>query len=601
MNHWAYLICIPFIAGLWAWFTILGQALLPKAVRDSENRLFCLLIAPATGVCVWLPVTLFLIGLFGGARYVLSGAAVASLLLIWHARRNLHLPELRRDWLWLLPALLVMTLVMIPVLPRFIDGGLYFSDAVYDHTKSALIDSIARSGLPSLSPFLADAGKPVVVAYYYGWHALASQICILTGGGGYFADLVLTGFSGFIIFLTMAAFAFKFSQTRISILFLTVFAIFTQPLTYFIPGKIFESLFGNCTYSFWGWQSQVSWVPQHAFAGTAVLLTVYWLFVLLTQKTDWKLWTLTGATAATAFFCSVYAGTFALVLFGCGMGIWYLFSKKLRAGVNRNWMGIAVATAVGLCLSLGFFRYLFQYRPSAAPLVFGAYFDYRSEPFLPVIWRWLHFYGLLLPWRLGLIYLVAAILFFRKKFISGTGAFLADLWKVLFAVTFLSIFWIRSSFYSNDFGWRVILAGTMVAMVFTSVWFAQIYLSFREQRIWNKRKFGTLAILLIVPLYAVGMFSMAKEDIGYTIISDDAETHRIFARSAKGWEKVREVAGTDELVLSNPAGFSEVNFVTMVDRQYATNVFFALYARRGSPISDLIFSQCYSEFYDPEN
>ncbi|MCB8673970.1 hypothetical protein, partial [Escherichia coli] len=36
------------------------------------------------------------------------------------------------------------------------------------------------------------------------------------------------------------------------------------------------------------------------------------------------------------------------------------------------------------------------------------------------------------------------------------------------------------------------------------------------------------------------------------------------------------------------------------DDNYSTNFFQLLYADRGTPLSDLIFAKCYSEFYDDD-
>ncbi|MFR5880342.1 MAG: hypothetical protein ACLUEQ_05815 [Cloacibacillus evryensis] len=84
--------------------------------------------------------------------------------------------------------------------------------------KAGIVDSIARNGLPPLSPFLADDGTPVLLAYYYGWHALAAQLGILFGISGFTADAALTAFTTLTAILLMGAFAYKLSGAKRSVL-----------------------------------------------------------------------------------------------------------------------------------------------------------------------------------------------------------------------------------------------------------------------------------------------------------------------------------------------------------------------------------------------
>ena len=60
---------------------------------------------------------------------------------------------------------------MVPaaaVLPKLAGNAVFLADPVFDHAKVALINDMARLGLPPGNPFFADEGKPF--AYYYLWH-----------------------------------------------------------------------------------------------------------------------------------------------------------------------------------------------------------------------------------------------------------------------------------------------------------------------------------------------------------------------------------------------------------------------------------------------
>ncbi len=85
----------------------------------------------------------------------------------------------------------------------------FLADPVFDHAKVALIDDMARLGLPPGNPFFADGGP---FAYYYLWHFGAAEVARLLGVSGWAADAGLTWFAAFAALAAMMGLAVWLSR-----------------------------------------------------------------------------------------------------------------------------------------------------------------------------------------------------------------------------------------------------------------------------------------------------------------------------------------------------------------------------------------------------
>ena len=69
-----------------------------------------------------------------------------------------------------------------------------FADPIFDHSKSAIVDAMARLGVPPVNPVFGEFGAPGRLAYYYLWHFSAAEVALTAGatrlGSRYRADLV---------------------------------------------------------------------------------------------------------------------------------------------------------------------------------------------------------------------------------------------------------------------------------------------------------------------------------------------------------------------------------------------------------------------------
>ena len=140
------------------------------------------------------------------AMLVLAAAIVASSHIVPPPAEKQ--PARFPGWSYGLAALLAMV-PAAAVLPKLAGDGVFLADPVFDHAKVALIDDMARLGLPPGNPFFAD-GKPF--AYYYLWHFGAAEVARLLGRSGWEADAGLTWFSAFASLAAMMGLAVWLSR-----------------------------------------------------------------------------------------------------------------------------------------------------------------------------------------------------------------------------------------------------------------------------------------------------------------------------------------------------------------------------------------------------
>ena len=82
-------------------------------------------------------------------------------------------------------AAIVSLCVAVAIAPKFDQAAVLLSPAIFDHAKVAMIDEMARLGVPPGNPFLGGASP---LAYYYLWHFSAAELVLATGITGWEAD-----------------------------------------------------------------------------------------------------------------------------------------------------------------------------------------------------------------------------------------------------------------------------------------------------------------------------------------------------------------------------------------------------------------------------
>lgn len=597
----AFLLTVPLLV----FYAIFGMATMPAVMReDLKKDEVIFLVSPFWGACIWVPLTIFS-GLHTSyCSTLLAIALILSSILIYSRRKSLVFPR-EKTLIGLLAVLFLFTFIFCRFTSPWTSdgGGLCFSCASYDYTKSAIIDAIAAKGLFPCNPWLADHGQSVPLVYYFGWHAWAAQLCMLAGVSGYMAEVITAAFTFLIISMFLCGVAWKFTGRRLSIVF-TVFYLtfateFWSTLSEILPSGAKTFLFSSYP-GFWSLYDNFIWSPQHMFGGCSVLVVLF-LYWLLLRSTDFHanliLAVYLGVTVAAGLYTSVYAAAFPCVWIGGIVLVFYACSPGFRHDFNRTFFAQVLAGLVMLSLTAMYLFYLFRYPSEDAPLAVGIIPCYGADDsFLRSVCHWFNFYFSVLPMRLGLVYVFGMLAIFIPRVLPKTRASLFATIFVLFS--FLIIFFVHTTYYSNDFGWRSIAAAHFILILFAVILSVKAWQSLicASSGVCRRFAIATVAILVAAQLYC---FSDAIQMGGVGIHLGKREEHIAFAEAVDGWKVVHSHTGRNDMVICNPKGFFSIGCIYNNDEDY-TNIFFALYARRRSPIGDCIFAKCYSEYYDGE-
>lgn len=571
----------------------LGMTLLPRSLAASEDRLSLALISPLAGSAAWIAVPVALGPLVGFTRTLaLVLLAVAAAWVVW--RRDRVFFPLRARACALVGALIVLLgLVGALLMPREIDGGLYFVPSMYDHVKCMIIRSIAEHGLPPVNPWLADGGAPVAMVYYYGYHAWAAQLMMLSGLGSLYVEIAMVVATAAVCILGTGALAGLIAPSRKgpAVVLAVAFTIFVSGLGFLrtvlpdavtgVPDAGFNS--------YWDVADNLLWAPQHCISAT-VILAVVWLYLRMLSRPDRRSGlpyaALIGVLAAAAAMTSVYSGCFVLAFLGLFFLGFLAFCPEFRRDFRRHVPAQILAAAVFAVLAFGYLLFLAQGQVSdVSPLAFGpdtCYSDAMERSGWIVVA--LNFLLYVLPWRLGADYVLALAAVAIPGALPRTR--LARTFVFFAALSLLLPLLFHSTFYSNDFGWRFIQPAEQLMPVFSSVFLV---------RLLGRRRLAWLGVALILVTAVLAVVNPTGA-FNFKVRRESWDEHRAFARAVPGWRTVRRIAGPRDLVLSNPAGFPGIGGVCNADK--TTNLFLSLYAERNSPIGDLVFAKCYSEFYD---
>ena len=583
---------------LYVLFSVFGMTLLPASLLREEKKTFSFLLAPLLGAAVWvvlspscflfhhpwdLPLRLLLAAIWCGFR-----------------RRSLFLPKVKTPYLVFAVVFVFSVCISRLIYPFEINGGLYFNFAVYDHVRCAIVNSIASFGIPPVNPWLADNGQPVPLFYYFGWYAWAAQISMLTKLSALFAECCMTGFSALAVCSGLTGIAGLCGLERkkygigvflFSLLFVVSSSQFIQRI---FSEKTFQVL--NPTSSFVGFWSNIDnfvWSPHHMFSGAVVVLILFFYFQLFRVKTQGEkllIAVLIGILSASASFTSVYAGTFTLVYAAVAALILYAVRGSFRRRINRNILPHGVIIVVFTLLSVSYLRYLTAVESETFPLTFGMMAAYEpcTGPF-----RWIRYlfslYCFQLPNNIGLCYLLGMTACLVPRILPKTGQMC--FFRVFILVSLLSITFVHSSFYSNDFGWRSFTATAYVLSFFSAFLLVKFIDWFRTGR--KGRKIFGYGMMILLIVFECSLYpDMTSIGLRKTY----PELRVQFARSVKGWEAVHRYTKKNDLVQCNPKSFYELGMLYEA-AEYSTNIFFSLYSERATAVADMIFAKCYSEFY----
>ena len=587
---------------LYVLYTVFGMTLLPASLRSKEKQSFSFLMASLLGAAVW--IVLSTSWLFSHNPWNLPIRLLAAAVWCGFRWKTLFLPKEKTPYMVFAVIFPISVCLSRLVYPFEINGELYFSFAVYDHVRCAIVNSIATFGIPPVNPWLADNGQPIPLFYYFGWYAWAAQLTMLTKVSALFAESCMTGFSALVVIsgLTGIAGLSGLGKQKYGIaafLFFLLFVVNSSLLVQgFFPEKVFQAI--NPTSFIVGYWSHIDnflWSPHHMFSGALILMILFLYFQMFREKARGeKLWiaVLIGILSASASFTSIYAGAFTLVYVGISAMILYLAWGSFRRRINRNIAPHAIMLGVFAVLSISYFRYLTSVKSESFPLSFGIMSAYELHGDLLGWVRYLFsLYVFQLPNNIGLYFILGLTAWLIPRFLPKNGFMI--FFRVFIPVSLLSITFIHSSFYSNDFGWRSFTTTTYMLSLFSAFLLVRFIAWFRAGR--KVRIIFGYAIIVML----IGFECLLYKDAppGFRLRKTYPELRGQFARSIKGWDVVHQYTKENDLVQCNPKSFYELGMLYEIE-DVSTNFFFSLYSRRATAIGDMIFSKCYSEYYSQE-
>jgi hypothetical protein len=546
-------------------WSAVGLAVARHVLPDQDHG-----VAPALGFALFTAAALPLFDRIGltanSARLVIGLAILVSFAAIRRGARPMPALPL---WMFL-PAALLAMIPALAVLPKIGPDGTSFAIQIFDHSKAALIDEIARSGVPPINPFAGAPGAADGLAYYYLWHFAAGMVAAATGATGWEADAGLTWATAFASLTLMMAVAARWSGKRTAAgwVLLLSFAVSMRPI---LTRTIWGDDFGGWITGYPGlqdWLVQASWVPQHLASANCVCLTLLLLARLGVKTAPWSSLILAlclSLVVAAGFESSTYIGGILLGIALLPLACFCLMTpERWRVAILA-----VLAAAITLLLILPFVRD--QYAATAAR---GAGFPVAVSPFevfgprIPRDWsQWLDipgFWLVQLPVDLPAISIIGLWSLLTLHPAAQIAAQLPlehRLFAIVTLVGLLIAWLLQSTIANNDLGWRALLPAVMGLTLFTALFLA---------RTGRRRPLLWLAMAPAV----IGLFGGAIY-LGENFRGDYRRIDPNFAASQAMWAAVRRHSSALERVANNPGAYGRITV-------WPVNLSWALLADRRS-------------------
>src|SRR5580692_8159267 len=296
-----------------AFWSFLGYALtrhlLPRALANGA--------APVMGWAVHSAATLpifFLIGFSPLAVVAVAALCVAISVATFElaAQSDAEAAPAIPWWAFAVAAALALA-PAVAILPKM--SGVYLADPMIDHSKIAMIDAMARQGLPPVDPAFGVAGPHGQLFYYYLWHFSAAALALPLHVSGWEADIALTWFTAFAslsLLMGVAVWLSKRSAAAIWVVGLAASSSLRTVLSWIFGTYALEPFLAPPT-GFAGWLFQAAWAPQHLMAASCVVAAMLLIARYAQRQSALLLLTLVLVVVA-GFESSTYIGgiTFAI-------------------------------------------------------------------------------------------------------------------------------------------------------------------------------------------------------------------------------------------------------------------------------------------------
>jgi hypothetical protein len=565
------LVCALIATAFWS---LLGYAL----GRRLVPRVLAIGAAPVVGWSVHSAATLPIYFLFGFSPLLVGGIGAICVLI---ACFSLSQPRLAGEIkpariipVWAFAAAAVVALLpAATVLPKSSGGAVWLADATFDHAKIAIVDAMARLGLPPVNPVFGEADASSGLAYYYLWHFSAAEIALVTSMSGWEADVGLTWFSAFASLSLMMGLAVWLSKRATAAIWVVALAA---------AGSLWVTLYGTFQAKTFapilmpptgmaGWLFQATWVPQHLMAASCVVAAML-LVTRYALQQDLALVVTIALLVAAGFESSAFVGGIAFAVAGLIAAPILLGEVDARRRL-RFVGGLAIAALLVLCLIAPFVRdqlAAVHARGNAEPIVvspysvFGGQFPSWLRHVLDVPGYWL----IILPVELPATFIAGMIAFAAAlRSVTSRSERLATKVFACLAGAGLVVSWLFVSTLgeNNDLGLRAILPADVVLIVVTAAGMAGLQGETLRAPI-------MAAALAGLALSATDFVQTMRDNIVAPYGPPDA---KIFAASPDLWAAVRRHAGPAARVANNPYFLADLT-------PWPVNISWALLADRSS-------------------
>jgi hypothetical protein len=460
-----------------AFWTVLGYAI----ARHLLPRVLVIGAAPVIGWAVFSAATLPILELLGfSARGVVSLAAlclaIAGVWLLRRLPRGASQAEIGvkigvRPW-WFIAAGVIALVPTLALLPKYSERGVHLAAPIFDHAKIAIIDAMARQGLPPVNPVFGAAGAAGRLAYYYLWHFSAAELALPLRISGWEADIGLTWFTAFASLLLMMALAVWLSRragAAILVVALAASASLREVLSIAFGNYGLEPFLQSPT-GLAGWLFQSAWVPQHLMSASCVIVAMLLLVHYAQRQNPGYVPTLALVVAA-AFESSAFVGgiTFAVAAIGSAPLLFAAIESKRRLGAG---LGLTASALIALCIAAPFIHDQFALVAGRETGAIGVqHFEVLGDLFPQPLRRILDvpaYWLILLPLEFPATFIAGALslIVLLRRAAPGPERTAVQLFGVL-AVTGLAISWLFVSRLgdNNDLGLRAILPAAVILIV----------------------------------------------------------------------------------------------------------------------------------------
>jgi len=509
-------------------------------------------LAPALGWAVHSALALPLFRLFGLTPGIAELCSLAVLVAAGLSFRlpppaDDRMPTARVQVLAYGLAAVLAAVVAVAVFPKISGEAVTLAGPIFDHSKVAMIDEMARLGLPPGNPFFGEAGARLV--YYYLWHFSAAELSLIFGASGWEADIALTAFTAFSTLTLMMGFSVWIGRRAIAAYFVVVlaFAASLHPVLEFLvpPNTLYFYILPPTGFA--GWLFQSTWAPQHVASSGCVVLSAYLLMRLAQQRSAFTV-VILGVIGAAGFQSSTWTGGF---VFGAAAPLIAVVLLTGCATKDRLPFLISCAVAGLITLALAFPFLRDQAAASAArggesPIAFQPLEVFNSgvpepwRPFLDIPAYWLillvvEFPAIYLP---GLFSLAGSV---RSNPIAIDEVQTSRAFAALALVSLVIAGYFTITFSeNNDLGWRAVLPGVLILTIFAATGLAK-WLA-------TPAPWAAAMALLLLALALPRSLQIAVANVNGSPSASD----RPFAATPGMWDAVRKYAGPNERVANNP-------------------------------------------------